>query len=54
MLPCIPLVPQKLGIHPFGGSVSVPPGLLDSVLMSLVRLVVGGVVLRLRHSQTMQ
>lgn len=35
--------------YPFGGSVAVLPGLLDAVLVSFERLVVGGVVLRLRH-----
>lgn len=35
--------------YPFGGSVAVLAGLLDSVLVGLVRLVVSCVVLRLSH-----
>ena len=49
MFPCIPLVPQELGVHPFGGGVTVPSGFLDSILVSLVRLVVCCVILRLGH-----
>lgn len=49
MLPRIPLVPQELGVHPFGGSVAVLARLLNAVLVSLVRLVVSCVILRLRH-----
>ena len=43
------MVPQKLGIHPFGGGVAVLSGFLDSILVGFVGLVVGSVVLRLRH-----
>lgn len=49
MLPGIPLVPQELRIHPFGGGVAVLAGLLDAVLVGLVRLIVSCVILRLRH-----
>ena len=49
MLPRVPLVPQKLWIHPFGGSVAVPLWLFDAILVGLVGLVVSGVVLRLSH-----
>lgn len=48
MLPRVPLVPQELRVHPFGGSVAVLAGLLDAILVGLVRLVVSCVVLRLR------
>lgn len=54
VLPRVPLVPQELGVHPFGGGVPVPPGLLDAVLVGLVGLVVGRVVLRLRHYETLR
>jgi hypothetical protein len=49
VLPCIPLVPQKLRIHPFGGSVAVLAWLLDAILVGLEGLVVSGVILRLCH-----
>ncbi|VFQ82608.1 unnamed protein product [Cuscuta campestris] len=49
VLPCIPLVPQEFGIHPFRGGVAVNFRLLDAIPVSLVGLVVGGVVLQLRH-----
>ena len=49
VLPGIPLIPEELGVHPFGGGVSVPPRFLDAILVSLVGLVVSGMVLRLCH-----
>ena len=35
--------------YPFGWSVTMPLWLLDAILVSFVRLVVSGVILRLRH-----
>lgn len=49
LVPRVPLVPQELWVHPFGGDVAVSLGLLDSIPVSLVRLVVSGVILRFRH-----
>lgn len=51
MLPRIPLVPQKLRVHPLGGAVAMLAGLLDPVSVGLVGLVVGSVILRLRHPE---
>ena len=49
VLPRVPLIPQKLGIHPFGGSVAMPLGFLDAVFVGLVGLIVRCVILRLCH-----
>jgi len=49
VLPRVPLIPQKLGIHPFGGSVAMPLGFLDAVFVGLVGLIVCCVILRLCH-----
>ena len=35
--------------YPFGGGLAMALGLLDAVLVRFVRLVVRGVILRLRH-----
>lgn len=53
MLPRVPLVPEELWVHPLGGGLAVALGLLDAVLVRLVRLVVRRVVLRLGHLRSL-
>lgn len=50
VLPSVPLIPQKLGVHPFGGSVAMPPGLLDVIYVGLVELVMCCVIFRKRKT----
>lgn len=49
VLPGVPLVPQKFGIHPLGGSVAVPLRLFDAIPVGLAGLVVSCVILGLGH-----
>lgn len=47
------MVSSELGVHASQGSVSEGLRLLDTVLVGLLGLVVGGMVLRFRHFAVM-